>query len=314
MRARGRGRGRGRGGGRGRGRMRGQGTRGTRRGGRTARSVQANPVDDKWKWLSTYTNDSSISSPVFNVESGPSAEAKCCDCPGDFFRLLFTDELVDTIVENTKVYAAQKGYSVSFGREEILAYLGMNIAMGIVDLPEHTDYWTQESMLRSPWFPCVMSLKRFKAISRFLHFADNALALSRDNPSYDRLWKIRPVIDSIQRQSQKAYTPGKCVSVDESMIGTRGRLSFIQYMPKKPTKWGIKVWVCSESVTGYIHKFQVYTGKDTECTNGLAYGVVMHLLEDLQEEGRVLYVDNFYTSPLLFEDLFERGTYASGTV
>ena len=107
MRARGRGRGRGRGGGRGRGRMRGQGTRGTRRGGRTACSVQANPVDDKWKWLSTYANDSSISSPpVFNVESGPSAEAKCCDCPGDFFRLLFTDELVDTIVKNTKVHAA----------------------------------------------------------------------------------------------------------------------------------------------------------------------------------------------------------------
>lgn len=57
----------------------------------------------------------------------------------------------------------------------------------------------------------------------------------------------------------------------------------------------------------------MYTGKDTECTNGLAYGVVMHLLEDLQEKGRVLYVDNF-TSPLLFEDLFERGTYASVTV
>ena len=44
MRARGRGRGRG--GGKGRGRMRGQGTRGTRRGGRMARSVHANPVDD----------------------------------------------------------------------------------------------------------------------------------------------------------------------------------------------------------------------------------------------------------------------------
>lgn len=57
----------------------------------------------------------------------------------------------------------------------------------------------------------------------------------------------------------------------------------------------------------------MYTGKDTECTNGLAYGVVMHLLEDLQEKGRVLYVDNF-TSPLLFEDLFERGTYASVTI
>ena len=33
------------------------------------------------------------------------------------------------------------------------------------------------------------------------------------------------------------------------MIGTRGRLSFLQYLPKKPTKWGIKLWVCAESKT-----------------------------------------------------------------
>ena len=40
----------------------------------------------------------------------------------------------------------------------------------------------------------------------------------------------------------------------------------------------------------------------------------MHLLEDLQEEGRVLYVDNYYTLLILFEDLYERVTYTSGTV
>ena len=185
--------------------------------------------------------------------------------------------------------------------------------MGIVDLPDITDYWTKEPMLQSPWFPSVMSLKKFQAISRFIHFADNSAAPSRDDPMYDPLWKIRSVIDVVQREAQNAYTLGEHISVDESMIGTKGRLSFLQYMPKKPTKWGIKVWICSESKTGYIHKFQVYTGKGTVSTNGLAYGVVMHLLEDLQDEGRVLYVDNYYTSPVLFEDLYECGTYASGT-
>ena len=123
---------------------------------------------------------------------------------------------------------------------------------------------------------------------------------------YDRLWKIRPVINVVQKQSQMAYTVGKHVSVDESMIGTKGRLSFLQYMPKKPTKWGIKVWISSESKTNYIHKFQVYTGKDTETSKGLAYGVVMHLLEELQEKGRVLYyVDNFI-SPLFYLKIFIR--------
>ena len=60
------------------------------------------------------------------------------------------------------------------------------------------------------------------------------------------------------------YVPGKEISVDESMIGTKSRLSFLQYMPNKPTKWGVKVWVCSEAKTGYIHKFKIYTGKEQQ--------------------------------------------------
>ena len=53
-----------------------------------------------------------------------------------------------------------------------------------------------------------------------------------------------------------------------------------------------------------------------ESSHELAYAVVMDLLDsaDLLEEGRVLYVDNFYSSPILFEDLYQRGMYASGTM
>jgi len=80
-------------------------------------------------------------------------------------------------VEETNVYISQKGYNVAFTKEDILGYLGMNIAMGIVCLPELQDYWTRELLLRVPWFPSVTSSKKFKAISRFLHFADNVLAL-----------------------------------------------------------------------------------------------------------------------------------------
>ena len=69
------------------------------------------------------------------------------------------------------------------------------------------------------------------------------------------------MIDSVNEQAQASFTPGQYISIDESMIGTRGRLSFLQYMPKKPTKWGIKVWVCSESKSGYIYNFHVYTGR-----------------------------------------------------
>lgn len=120
----------------------------------------------------------------------------------------------------------KKGFNITFTLEDILSYIGMNIAMGVVDLPEITDYWTREPILQSPWFPSVMSLKRFKAILHFLHFADNTAAPSHDDPSYDRLWKIRPVIKSVGLQAQCSYSLGEHVSVDESMIGTKGRQAF----------------------------------------------------------------------------------------
>ena len=101
------------------------------------------------------------------------------------------------------------------------------------------------------------------------------------------------------------------------MIGTKSRLSFIQYMPKKPTKWGIKVWVCCDARTGYIYSFDVYTGADpsiAKSSNGQAYDVVMNLLSSLFGKGHILYTDNFYSSPQLFYDLLQKSVLASGTV
>ena len=46
---------------------------------------------------------------------------------------------------------------------------------------------------------------------------------------------------------------------------------------------------------------------------GLAYDVVMQLVGPFCFQGYHLYVDNFYTSAKLFEDLYHYGIYATGT-
>jgi len=43
-------------------------------------------------------------------------------------------------------------------------------------------------------------------------------------------------------------------------------------------EWGIKVWVCCDSVNGYVCSFSIYAGKDSfnpVHEKGLACGVVM---------------------------------------
>ena len=47
---------------------------------------------------------------------------------------------------------------------------------------------------------------------------------------------------------------------------------------------------------------------------GLAYGVVMKLVEPLLNKGYSVYMDNFYSSSALFEDLLSKNTCAVGTL
>jgi hypothetical protein len=85
------------------------------------------------------------------------------------------------------------------------------------------------------------------------------------------------------------YNPHREVSIDEAMIGFSGRLGFKQYVPLKPTKRGIKVWVRADPHNGYVGDFQVYTGR-TDNTPGINLGgrVVLDLMQPL------LHVVQFY--------------------
>ena len=51
------------------------------------------------------------------------------------------------------------------------------------------------------------------------------------------------------------------MSVNEAMIAYRGRLSFKQYIPAKPTKYGINVWEACDVRNGFCFDFYVYLGR-----------------------------------------------------
>jgi hypothetical protein len=117
---------------------------------------------------------------------------------------------------------------------------------------------------------------------------------------------------------------GEFLTIDEMMVRYKGSYCPIwQYMPKKPEKWGIKFWVLADSVSKFIFCFEIYCGKNLEAKirveapngeAGAAYGVVMKLLEGLQEKRHYVVMDNYFCSILLFRDLVDKGIYAMGTV
>ena len=62
------------------------------------------------------------------------------------------------------------------------------------------------------------------------------------DPAYDRLYKIRPVIDHFGAKFAQAYVLGREVAVDESLVAFKGRLSFRQYIPSKRVRYGMKMY------------------------------------------------------------------------
>ena len=59
-------------------------------------------------------------------------------------------------------------------------------------------------------------------------------------------------MDPLIKNFQSAYQQmEKEIAVDESMIGYKGWLSFIQYFSNKPTKWGMKAFVLADIISAY---------------------------------------------------------------
>ena len=87
------------------------------------------------------------------------------------------------------------------------------------------------------------------------------------------------------------------------------------YNPAKPTRFGIKLYQVCESKTGYCLGFDIYTGS----TRGTDYCEAMDIPDScnkttrivlgllarcgLHQKGHNIFMDNFYTSPELFNEL-----------
>ncbi len=142
--------------------------------------------------------------------------------------------------------------------------------------------------------------------------------LSRPDLTYISLLIIPCIIYHVTNKETLNLEPFKDLCVDESLMKCKGRLAFSQYIPTKRSRFGVKFFVLCDVLTGYVQDMVIYTGSTTDICHyeglGISGSVVMTLLAPYLGKGRVLYVDNWYSSPSLFQHLLYHGTGACGTV
>jgi hypothetical protein len=236
----------------------------------------------------------------------------------DYFYQLFPDALFEKITNETNLYAQQKRHKnwTPTSVTEIKAYLGILFYMGVIQLPNYRAYWSSKPELRQETISSIMSVNRYEQLTRAFHLNDSTQNPPRGDPTHDKLHKIRPVIDNAKEKFPALYQPHKNLAVDEAMVKFKGRCGFLQYLPSKPCKWGIKSWAIADSESFYLLNFDIYTGKETAQNNNLPLGtrVVTNLVAPYYNKAHHIYFDNFFTSVDLVECLLRNKTYSCGTV
>ncbi|XP_053393043.1 piggyBac transposable element-derived protein 4-like [Mercenaria mercenaria] len=242
--------------------------------------------------------------------------------PLDYFWLMFPVRLIAMIVRYTNSYAAWKQareghdkYWEDVTEPEIRAFLAVNMVMGIQQLPQMEMYWSSDPFVGNTGIQQTMTCNRFVKISQYFHVSNREEEPVRGREGYDRLFKIREIMTVLVDTFMQGYTLGREVSVDEAMIRYSGRLSFRQYMPAKPIKRGVKVWMLCDSNNAYLSKFQFYLGKtNNEREHGLGHNVVTDITSHIQHTNRWIFFDNFFSGLPLLQSLIANGLYACGTI
>ena len=190
---------------------------------------------------------------------------------------------------------------------ELKIYFGIIICMGIIKLPEIKDYWSNEKEFYD--IACIrksMTLKRFTEINSRLSLFKMKGA-NEEKRGIDK--STEKIIKYLNVLFQTLYDPSEHLSVDEGMVKYTGRYSFKTYMPFKPDKVGMKLYICCDSKNAYVNSFSLHTGSKNTIKN-----IVTGLLLPFENKNHKVFMDNYYTSTKLFDELLKKQIQCCGTM
>ena len=241
----------------------------------------------------------------------------------DCWNNLFTDDILNTIVRYTNQYI--ESIKPKFSRErditstdviEVRAFIGLLYLAGALrgNRQSLEELWGTDGDGVEK-FSLVMNIKRFKTLIRCLRFDDLTTRVERKK--IDRLAPIREVFEKFVENCQKSYSVGENITIDEMLPGFRGKCPFRQYIPSKPSKYGIKCFALVDAKMFYTLNMEIYAGKQPEgpfCVSNKPSEVVKRMAKPLFGSGRNITADNWFTDMDLIDDLKMKRLSYVGTV
>jgi hypothetical protein len=175
------------------------------------------------------------------------------------------------ILNNTRSREAKKRFP-AITENEMYAFLGVLIAMGINYQPEISSYFCKDGGILGcgPMQRCF-SRQRFMKIWTHLCYTTAFVNLHalRAAEKKDPIVKVREFLTQMNTKFRALRNPRREMVVDETMTKYKGRSSIKVKMPKKPANCGFEHFTLAESSTGYVLNDEAHCGRNVKMVFGV---------------------------------------------
>ena len=129
-----------------------------------------------------------------------------------------------------------------------MAFLGLLVLSGVkrVGHVSFLELWATDGSGIEIFRAC-MSYNRFLFLLLAVWFDDRTTRSQRKET--DKLTAIRYILDEIVHNCKNTYCLSEFLTIDETLVPFRGRYRFIQYIPSKPAKYGVKIFALCDAKT-----------------------------------------------------------------
>jgi hypothetical protein len=268
--------------------------------------------DLEWQKTPLPSTQQTLRHNVIREQQGLTSLASVCgESPFSSLKLFITHEITSHIVKCTNIEGQQifEQQWKDTNIDEMYAFIGLLLLAGVYRCKNSSivELWSKQD--GRAVFNQSMALKRFLALRRCIRFD---VRLER---GHNKLAPIHQIFDKFATRCKSLYKPGAYLTIDEQLVSFRGRCPFKMYIPTKPGKYGIKVWVLCDASNSYCCNLQIYVGKTgNNAEIGQASRVVLELTDHLTGSGRHITADNFFTSVNLVRNLLGRQLTYTGTM
>ncbi|XP_066253838.1 piggyBac transposable element-derived protein 4-like [Euwallacea similis] len=242
---------------------------------------------------------------IIKLSPGPKNNARNAVSEINCIKLFLTDNIIQMITMPVNIYIEKIRNNFQKDRDarltnqrEISALIGILFLIEALRSSRKNarKIWNNSKGNSVETCYLAMSLKRFCFLMRCMRFDD--ITTRNYRREIDKFAPIKEVFETFVANFQNNFISNR--------TAFRGRCSFKQYIPSKPAKYGIKMFVLVDAKTQYTFNLEPYVGCQPEGPykqNNSTENIVLRLVYPVERTNRNITAENWFSSVSLVKKL-----------